>query len=69
MNNKNISIIIYIAIGLFLYLIFKTPATYKTFILPTWDKPTAMCKDEYFTWEWHDDICKHHKGVRYIFEY
>ena len=47
--------------------LFKTPK-YKNYILPTWEKPNAMCKDEYFTWEWNNDMCKRHGGIRYIFE-
>lgn len=67
-DKKSLIYIILIVIGLLLYWLFKTP-TYKTFILPTWEKPTAICKDEYFTWEWHNDMCKKHGGVRYEFQY
>lgn len=66
-DKKYLAIIIYIVIGLVLYWLFKTP-TYKTYILPTWSKPTAMCKDEYFTWEWNSDMCKKHGGIRYEFK-
>ena len=65
---NKLTLFIYIIIGLFCWYLFKTPNTPKNYLLPTWEKPKAMCKDEYFTWEWNNNMCKRHGGIRYTFE-
>jgi len=57
----------YIIIGMFCWWLFKTPSTPKNYLLPTWEKPLALCRDKYFSWNYDRGTCSRHGGVIYWF--